>query len=1120
MVVYKKNQSKSKRNSKDKNKKNLIFILSAFFLFLNSFLASAQQQNSVSISVSNVSLQQFFEEIEKASPYRFSYRDVVLENKKDVSINISNRSIESVLNSVLPSRGLQYAVNGISVIITKNIQTESAQDQKRIIGVVRDQMGEPIIGANVLEKGTINGVTTDLDGNFQIQASSSSVLIISYIGYTPIETSVGNKTSFTITMSEDTQVLEEVVIIGYGTQRKKDLTGAVASIGGNEVTSRKTTQVSQALQGAISGVSVTRSNNSPGSGATIRVRGVTTIGNTEPLIIVDGMQISNINDVNPNDIESISVLKDAASSSIYGSQAAAGVILISTKRAKIGQFGIEYNYEYGMEIPTSHPKSVGVIRFMEMTNELRWNDAGNGTNEYPTYSKDMIDNYFQLNKDDPNKYPNTDWRGLMLKSYAPRQSHIVKLSGGTDKLRTAASIGYDDLGALYENKSYQRITFRVNNDFKFNEYLSASLDVNFKRTIDKQPSMDPMHFTSISAPVYAAKWSDGRIAEGKTGANIYAQTKYGGYNHYWYNQVGSRASLDFTPIKGLKISGVFAPTLNSTKAKKWRTAVPWFTADDPSVRGGFTQWGSTTSLGEERNDNYQLTTQFLANYDNTIGLHSLNILAGYENRYEFHENLGASRGNYELTSYPYLDIGPMELRDNGGNAGEYARRSYFGRVMYGYDNKYLLQVNARYDGSSRFHKDNRWGFFPSVSAGWVLSEESFMKDIDFLSFLKLRASWGSLGNERIGDYAYHAKISYANSLLFAGDDVISKLGAAQWTYVIRDITWETTESFDIGFDVNFLKNRLRINADYYKKNTKDMLLALQIPTYMGFDNPQQNTGKMHTTGWELQVNWNDRIGDVYYNVGFNIDDDKSKMGDLGGTQFLGDKIKIQGSEFDEWYGYKSLGIYQTQEQVDNSAKTSNSVKVGDVWYEDISGPDGVPDGKISAEYDRVLLGGSRSRFNYGFNLGVSYKNFDFGLFIQGVGKQNSRISGEMVEPLRENWGNVPSILDGNVYSYYNTAEQNLKMKYPRLTVTNLSNNNAMSDFWMFNGWYMRLKNVNLGYTLPQDFVKKMHLQNMRFYVSASDLFFLSSYPQGWDPEMRSGEYPITTSIVFGASVKF
>ena len=1118
MVVYNKNQSEI--FCEYRKKRSLFFMLCAILLFVNPFSMLAQQQNSVSLSVNKVSLQQFFEEIEKASPYRFSYRDLVLENKKDVSLNVSNQSIESVLDKVLPSRGLQYSVNGISIMITKITQAQGNPELKKLSGVVVDQMGEPVIGANVLEKGTINGVTTDIDGKFSIQASSSSVLLVSYIGYITIEMPVGNNTSFTLTMEEDTRALNEVVIIGYGTQRKKDLTGAVASIGGSEVTSRKTTQVSQALQGAIPGVTVTRSNNSPGSSATIRVRGVTTIGNTDPLIIVDGMQISNINDVNPNDIESISVLKDAASSSIYGSQAAAGVILISTRRAKSGQFGIEYNYEYGMEIPTSHPKSVGVIRFMEMTNELRWNDAGNGTNEYPTYSKDMIDNYFQLNRDDPNKYPNTDWRGLMLKSYAPRQSHIVNLSGGNDKLRTAASIGYDDLGALYENKSYQRITFRINNDFKFNEYLAASLDVNFKRTIDKQPSMDPMHFTSISAPVYAALWSDGRIAEGKTGANIYAQTKYGGYNHYWYNQLGARASLDFTPIKGLKISGVFSPVLNTTKAKKWRTAVPWFTADDASVRGGYTQWGSTTSLGEDRDDNYQLTTQFLANYEKIIGLHSLNILAGYENRYEFYENLGASRGNYELTSYPYLNIGPMELRDNSGSASEYARRSYFGRVMYGYDNKYLLQVNARYDGSSRFHKDNRWGFFPSVSAGWVLSEESFMKDIDFLSFLKLRASWGSLGNERIGDYAYHAKISYANSLLFAGDDVISKLGAAQWTYVIRDITWETTESYDIGVDVNFLNNRLRINADYYKKNTKDMLLALQIPTYMGFDNPQQNTGKMHTTGWEFQVNWDDKIGEVYYNVGFNIDDDRSKMGDLGGTQFLGDKIKIQGSEFDEWYGYKSLGIYQTQEQVDNSAKTSNSVKVGDVWYEDISGPEGVPDGKISAEYDRVLLGGSRSRFNYGFKLGLIYKNFDFGLSIQGVGKHNSRISNEMVEPLRENWGNAPSILDGNVYSHYNTAEQNLKMKYPRLTVTNAGNNNAMSDFWMFNGWYMRLKNINIGYTLPQSLVNKMHLQNMRFYVSASDLFFLSSYPQGWDPEMRSGEYPITTSLVFGASVKF
>jgi TonB-linked SusC/RagA family outer membrane protein len=1003
------------------------------------------------------------------------------------------------------------------------------QGRRSITGTIIDQFGITLIGANVIEKGTTNGTVTDLDGNFSLQVFPNAILQISHIGFISKEVPVGTSSTLSITLEEDTKALDEVVVVGYGTQRKKDLTGAVAQIGGDDLIARKTTQVSQALQGAIPGVSVTRSNNAPGASATVRIRGITTIGDTNPLIIVDGMQVDNMNDVNPNDIENISVLKDAASSSIYGSQAAAGVVLITTKRAKSGQFSIEYNYEYGMEIPTKNPGNVDVIRFMEMTNELRWNDAGNGADEYPTYSKDMIENYDQLNRENPNRYPNTDWLGLILKSYAPRQSHIIKMTGGNEKIRTAASIAYDDIGALYDNRSYQRITSRINNDLKFNKYLSASLDVSYKRTIDKQASENPMHYARISAPVYAATWADGRIAEGKTGANMYAQVLYGGYKHYWYNQLNARMSLDFTPIEGLKISGVFSPIMNDTKEKLWRTRVPWYSADDPSVLGGYTQWGSTTRLEENRRDNHRLTTQFLANYDKSIADHTFNIMAGYENRYAFNEDLMASRGNYELTSFPYLSMGPQELRDNSGTAYEYVRRSFFGRAMYNYKSKYLFQANMRYDASSRFADGHRWGVFPSVSLGWVLSEESFMKDYDWLSFLKLRGSWGTLGNERTGSwdgsgnwhadyYPYQARVNAGNSLFFAGNEVVSRQGMAQQVYVIRDITWETTESFDIGIDAHFLNNRLRFTGDYYKKKTRDMLLTLQIPTFMGFDNPQQNTGKMNTTGWEAQIGWYDRMGDWSYYATFNISDFKSEMGNLGGTQFLGEKIKTEGSEFDEWYGYRCLGIYQTQEQVDNSAKTSNSVKVGDLWYEDISGPDGTPDGIISPEYDRVLLGGSLPRYSYGATIGASYKNFDFGLTIQGVGKQNQRILGEMVEPLRENWGNVPSLLDGNVFSHYNTPEQNLSAKYPRLT--RIGDNYTMSDFWMFNGWYMRLKNVNIGYSLPTGWANKIQLQGLRVYMTATDLFSLSKFPEGWDPEMRSGEYPITTSLLFGVSIKF
>jgi TonB-linked SusC/RagA family outer membrane protein len=482
--------------------------------------------------------------------------------------------------------------------------------------------------------------------------------------------------------------------------------------------------------------------------------------------------------------------------------------------------------------------------------------------------------------------------------------------------------------------------------------------------------------------------------------------------------------------------------------------------------------------------------------------------------------MGASRDKYELTTFPYLNLGPLELRDNSGSAWENAYRSYFGRAMYNYKNKYFLQGNVRYDGSSRFHEDYRWGSFPSFSAGWVLTEEPFMQNIPALSFLKLRSSWGRLGNERIGNYPYQATIAFTNALFFQGSNVIAAQTAAQTRYAIQDISWETTESIDLGVDANFFNNRLRITGDYYQKTTKDMLLALEIPDYIGFDNPDQNTGTMDTKGWEAELGWNDKIGEVGYSISANISDFKSVMGDLGGTEFLGDQIKKEGSEFNEWYGYVSDGLFQTAEDLAASPKTSTSVKVGDVKYKDISGPDGVPDGIINSTYDRVLLGGSLPRYMYGANLKLDYKSFDFSMVVQGVGKINTRLEGLMVQPLMENWGAVPKILDGTSWSKYNTDAQNLAAKYPRLSQNNRGNNYAMSDYWLFNGAYLRLKNITLGYNLPTVFAQKISLQKVRVYASASDVLTFNKYPKGWDPEVSSTGYPITSSYVFGLSVTF
>ena len=1101
----------------------------SLMLSLSAFAANADAQQ-VSVTVSNAKVKTVLNSISDQTGLSLAYSAQVVDLNRKVSLNFVNTEVSEVLNAMFGNTAIGYEIKDGKIYLFKAAErtTALANQQKKIItGTVVDSNGEAVIGANVLVKGTTNGTITDIDGKFSLEVPEGAMLLVSYIGYGDYETKVGNQSNLSITLKEDSKALDELVVVGYGTMKKKDLTGAVGAVKGESLAARKTTQLSNALQGAVAGVTVTRDNSAPGATAgSIKVRGVTTIGDTSPLVIIDGIP-GSINDVNPNDVESMSVLKDAASASIYGSRAAAGVILITTKRAQESSLSINYNFEYGLEIPTKQPQYVGVKRFLETTNELRYNDnPSGGWNQ--AYSEDDINNWEKNHQTNPDKYPMTDWTDLILKGSAPRQTHTVSVAGGSKSVKSNASFVYDNIDGLYGDRNYERYMIRSNNDFTINKYLGATLDFNFKRSNNHTPHYNPFSDMRIAPMIYPAVWSNGEWASGKNGQNPYAKVIDGGYIDDLNNLIGGRAAINLTPLNGLKISGVIAPNYSFQKKKSFRKAIPYTLADDPNTISGYMEGYNTTMLTEDRNDSYNITIQGIANYMKTFGKHDLNIMAGYETYYSHAENLSASRDQYELDDFPYLDVGPLDLRDNSGSATELAYQSWFGRIAYSFDNKYLLQANIRYDGSSRFHSDYRWGAFPSFSAGWVMSEESFIKEknINWLSFLKLRASYGTLGNERITDsngnplyYPYQAFINFSDVLFYKNGEIIPELSAAQWAYAVENISWETTSSVDVGLDATFFNNRLRLTADYYNKQTKDMLLALEIPDYVGFDNPQKNTGKMYTNGYDIEIGWNDQIGDLTYGISANFSDFVSKMGDLGGTEFLGDQVKIEGSEFNEWYGYLSDGLMLTEEDL-QGPKLNDNVQLGDVKYKDISGPEGKPDGKISPEYDRVLLGGSLPRFQYGGTLNLGYKGFDFSLAFQGIGRQNARISSAMVQPLQENWGNTPAIIDGKYWSEKNTPEQNANAKYPRLTYANANSNYAMSDYWLFNGRYFRLKNITLGYTLPKTWTEKVTIKQARIYVAANDLFCISQYPSGWDPEMGTSSYPITTSVLFGLSVKF
>lgn len=1110
--------------------------VTAFLLLIGCLhLSAASWSQTVTLNAKGQSLKQVFEAVEKQTGYWVVYSDQLINRSKPITINAEEMALTRFLEQILKPQSLTYTIEGKNILVMSSIDhvpTRSGKRtqlgnavsipvQQRIIrGKVTDEAGNSLQSVTVTEKNTQNVVFTNAQGNYEIETKGGNIaLVFTIVGYASNEQVVGNRSTIDVVLNESMSDLDEVVVVGYGTQKKSDLTGSVAVVSSEHIGKRNSLQLAQALQGATPGVTVSRSSGGVGDPAAIRIRGITTIGDSNPLVLIDGVP-GSINDVHPNDVESLSVLKDGASAAIYGARAASGVILITTKRAKEGVKKLTYSHDNGFESPTRIPDYLGVTDYMRMMNEMNWNDNDNLGTESPRFSADLIADYPRLHAEDPERYPDTKWASY-LKDYARRQSHNLSFTAGQENVSSLISLAYDKFGTLTDGRNFTRINARANNNVEINKAVSLRFNVQYLNTDDeREPGFVPsINLLSNLEPNAIAFYSDGRIATVRNGDNHWAQMLRGGTSSQQSNLIRGQIGIDVTPIEGLKLTGMYAPTFGFNKHKQHIKQLRMTSIDDPNVTTGFVNGRTNTSLSEVRGESKEFNTQFLANYSKALGDHAFELLAGYESNYAFNENISAARSQYTLHTYPYLNLGPLDYRDNSGSAYEYASRSYFGRLMYNYNGKYLVQMNVRKDGSSRFHRNHRWGTFPSASLGWVLSEETFFNTSELISFLKLRGSWGALGNERIGNYPYQPTISFADALFHQGNNVVSNQTAYVGKYAIEDISWESTSSINLGVDMNLLNNRLSVTADYFTKVTSNMLLALAIPDFIGLDNPDQNTGKMKTKGWEIDLRYRDEIGEFKYSVSANLSDYRSIMGDLGGTQFLGNQVKFEGSEFDEWYGYKSAGIYQTQEEVDNSATINNRIKPGDIKYVDISGPDGVPDGIISGTYDRVLLGGSLPRFEYGGNISVSYYGFDLSVILQGVGKRNSHLNNIMVQPLRGGGLAAPAIVGDNYWSNYNTPAENLNVRYPRLSeVGAVGNNYVMSDHWLIDGSYLRVKNLVLGYNVPESITKRIGTNNVRLNCNFIDFFSFDKFPKGIDPELSSAGYFIMKSVVFGLSL--
>lgn len=1118
-----------------KSKKTLLNYRKIFILALLALSTSSiswGQSQHVTITGKNKTILKAFEEIEKQTGLSIAYNQTKLDTNRQIKQDFNDKILSSVLTDILKGTGFSYRVEGNHIVIVpaKAEQKTPAQNQnnpKKISGVVTDVTGLPIIGANVIIKGTATGLITDLDGNFSLEVPQGSVLQISYIGYLTKEITIdGKQTDFNIQLLEDTQALEEVVVVGYGSQKKVNVIGSIASVDSKALEARAVPDVSNMLTGQLSGVTITQTSGNPGDDAgTIRVRGVGSFGATpSPLVLVDGLP-GSLSDLTPADIEQISVLKDASSAAIYGSRAANGVILVTTKKGKEGKARITYNGSVGMSQATELPDLAHSYEYAEFYNKAI------GTE---TYTPEMIQKY--RDGSDPDNYADEMYLEDLMGGHALQTKHELSASGGTDKMQYMVSLGYLHQDGLLDNNFYNRYNARVNMNAELAKNLKLSVRLSGMASDRHEPStpgaMDGGGYKSIISnavrfpgmvPSYL---QNGEVGLGpKLMGSPVAWVDCASFYRDDYDKFKSNAELSYMPLKGLtlKVIGGYNYTLRHTRNYRC----------DLELAGGKTTGPS--NLEDEMKRTVYKTFQAIADYNTTIaGKHNLAALVGYTWEDEGQLTLKGKRNNFPSDDVPYLNAGGADGQTNNGGGYEWAIQSVFGRLTYNYDQRYLFETTMRYDGSSRFPTDSKYGFFPSVAAGWRLSEEQFWKENENLSFvdnLKIKASIGVLGNNNIGNYPYQSvyTLGQAQNYVFGG---VYTQGAAVTTYVDPTLKWERTRTTDFGIETAFLNNKLTFNASYFYRKTTDILYkpSASYSNIFGLKVSEINTGEVENKGWEFELGHQNNIGKFNYHINGNFSIINNKVLTLGmGNVTQNNGMVGNGSDLfidypmQMFYGYKTDGVFLTDDEVadwyDQSAIAKGS-KAGDVRYVDTDG-----DGKVTPD-DKVYLGSRIPKYTFGLSLGADYKGFDFSMLIQGVAKAKGMLSVYAGHAFYQ---------EGNIQRWqmegcWNVQQDNRYPEYPRLEVMSNagSNNTLTSDFWVLNASYVKVRNIQFGYTLPKMMTQKFGASNLRFYVSLDNPLTFKKYRKGWDPEnltpdssTNNGQYyPTLSTYTFGLTLNF
>ncbi len=1102
------------------------------FLLLATFAGSSlaltvDAQNALnqklSIQVENQNMRQVLIELQKIANVRFTYSSAIIPSKQKVTVRAVNQPLSEILDQIFRQTPVRYKLVGKQIILQKamlpaqpdaddrlNLLENVMPDPDRNIrGMVKDEGGEPLPGVSVMVKGTQRGTTTNMDGTFQVEIpDDQNTLVFSFVGYESKEIPVGSESIVDVVLNVDVKSLSEVVVVGYGTQKKVNLTGSVSVVSGEELTRRPVGQTSTALAGTVPGLTVTQRSGQPGrDNSSLRIRGVGTIGDSNPLVIVDGVE-ANINVIDPNEIETISVLKDASSAAIYGSRAANGVILITTKRGSEKGFSVNYNTYMGWQAPTDMPEIVNGLDHMNLINEAYTN-----TGRSPLYTEQQVQEYMAGRATNPDRYPDTDWQKLTMTESGFMQSHYVGVTGGTDKVRILGSLGYFDQDGIIPNTSFKRYNLRINTDAKITDKLSTSMDIFLQRRDLVEPAVGTdyvFHWMRRIPANQAGVLSTGQYGEGWNGDHPLGKARDGGLTRE--NEISSiiNLSVKYQPTKWLTGSLMYSPKFGLPYKKKFMNTLQTYRWDgSPSFATPV-----RNSLEETMNRTWYNNLRATIAVDKSINnVHNFNILAGYQQEDQINKKLLAYREVFLLPDYQEINSGNRENERTEGTSSHWALNSFFGRINYNFKEKYLFEANARYDGSSRFAKGNKYAVFPSFSAGWRIIEEPFMRALSStITDLKLRASWGRLGNQNLVDasgnsilYPFAAFVGIGNSNY--SFDNVNRTGASLNEMANSKIKWETTTVSNIGLDLT-MWNNFNFSFEYYQRRTTDILLRLDIPTMIGLTAPYQNAGVVENKGWDMSASYRNKAGDLTYGVAVNLSDVKNKVVDMRGVFRSDRQVNNEGYPIGSFFGYVADGFFQSAVEVADHAKQFGNVAAGDIRYTDFNN-----DGVLN-NLDQRIIGSPIPRYTYSTNIDLGYKGFDLSIFFQGVGKADGYLTGHGIMPFFEG---------STIQEYMRDSwrPDNTGAEFPRLAF-NETNNIQNSSFWLRDASFLRLKNLQLGYNFPKSWLKD-RVQKLRLYASGQNLLTFDNFYPGFDAEApvgNAGWYPQMKVFTVGLDVRF